>query len=295
MKKIIKILGVILVVFIIARFYYFLTDDFRLSNIETPSEYTFKTTSSVFRLTRQQTTILQNLFDQPFYYKAKGAQSYAFISESGEYILKFFKMKHMRPSIVYNWLPPVEMFIQAKQAKLLQKRLKVEKIFKGYETAYKYDRENAALLWVHLVPTQGLNLTVQLRDKVGLNYNLDLNNYVFILQRRGTPLREHLTKLIQDKQPEEAKASLKAILDMYVREYKIGIFDHDHGVMQNTGFTSKGPFRLDVGKLLYSDEYKNPEFYKEDLAKVVAKMDTWIQKNAGAYAKELSLFLNSYR
>src|SRR5271163_4346243 len=84
---------------------------------------------------------------------------------------------------------------------------------------------------------------------------------------------------------------MSSILEMYISEYKKGIFDHDHGVLHNTGFVGNRPFHLDVGKLNKDDRIQQPDIYKKDLEHIVWKMDVWVKASYPHYYHEISDFL----
>ena len=77
------------------------TDGFALVNIYSPkgSDHGLQTD---FPLSISNVNL-----DQPFYYLNSGSQSYVFLSNDGQTILKFFKFQHMRipPWIEYLPLP----------------------------------------------------------------------------------------------------------------------------------------------------------------------------------------------
>ena len=90
-KLILTALFLCLATFGVIRLYYNLTDDFRISNISyqmpSRSEYNFE-------LSPAQKQIVDNALAQKYHYIGKGAQVYAFASEEGNTVIKFFKFKH---------------------------------------------------------------------------------------------------------------------------------------------------------------------------------------------------------
>jgi hypothetical protein len=278
----------ILVAFGCIRLYYQLTDDFRLANIyyEWP-----QFSSHHLELSNSERKNVSEILKQKFYYLGKGAQSYAFTSEDQLYVLKFFKFKHLKPNWLISALPSFPPFSQYKQQVVERKKKKFYSVFTGYHLAFQENREGAALLYVHLTPTTDLQQHVTVIDKIGIQREINLDEVAFLLQRRGEQLRVRVRKQLEQAQIEEAQNSFAQILAMYVSEYKRGIYDHDHGVMQNTGFIKDQPFHLDVGKLTRNEAMRKVEVYKDDLALVVWKMGLWIQANYPQYYTALSLHL----
>ena len=120
---------------------------------------------------------------------------------------------------------------------------------------------------------------------------VSLKNTCFLLQKKGIPLREYLHPLFLAEQIPLAKESLKAILAMYVEEYTQGIYDRDHGLLQNTGFLGNTPFHLDVGKMVENPSMQSPHIYKKDLEWVIWKINAWIKKHYPAHSQEIGAFL----
>jgi hypothetical protein len=277
-------------VFGVARLYYRLTDDFRLANItyQLPFEAPWK----VPTLTSEEHRNLAYILDQKFSYIGKGAQCYAFVSEDGKYVLKFFKFKHLKPNLFVEYLPAIPPFKAYKESCIERKKRKLINVFNGYDLAFRDNRQTAELIYLHLLPTQNLHLMATVIDKIGMKRVIHLDDVVFLVQKKGETLRTRLRHLFNQQQIAEAKQAMATILEMYISEYKKGIYDHDHGVLHNTGFIGEQPFHLDVGKLNQDDRMKQIEFYKKDLEHVIWKMDVWIKHNYSQYYPEFSQFLS---
>lgn len=273
-----------------ARVYYRLTDDFRLSNMT----YDFSHESfswPVIRLSSEEQQGLTQLLGQTFHYIGKGAQCYAFVSEDGEYVLKFFKFKHLKPNWLVQFIPPVYPFKEYKETIIEKKRRKLQGVFEGYDLAYRENKEDSELIYLHLMPTNHLQQYVTVIDKMGFEHHINLDDVVFLVQKKGETLRTRLNRELGSKDVTAAEASIAKILDMYRREYQKGVYDRDHGVLHNTGFVHDQPFHLDVGKFTQDDRMRQVEFYKKDLEHIVWKIDTWVKQNYPHYHATLTKFL----
>lgn len=279
-----------LILFGAVRLYYNLTDDFRLANIT--YELPFQAPWKVPELSAEGHQNLKNIFDQKFYYIGKGAQCYAFASEDEKYVLKFFKFKHLKPSLFIEVLPSIPPFQNYKQSCIERKKRKLISVFNGYDLAFRENRQTSELIYLHLIPTQNLHLDAHVVDKLGLTRTIPLDQVVFLVQKKGETLRTRLKQLLNRREVEEAKQAMAKIIEMYISEYKKGIYDHDHGVLHNTGFIGNQPFHLDVGKLNQDERMKLAEFYKNDLEHVVWKMDVWMKNYYPDYYSQFSDFLS---
>lgn len=266
------------------RLYYNLTDDFHLGNITFPLE---NRPEWNFPANSQDIEEVKSILDQKFSYIGKGAQSYVFGSEDGNYVIKFFKFKHLKPSFLISLLPPIGPLDEIKTHNQNRKKRKLEGVFEGHLIAFRYDKDHSGVKFLHFNPTPGLNLNTHLVDKLGFDRDIDLDSVVFILQKRGDTLRTVFDNLFKAGKEAIAAGRAKQVLDMYVDEYQRHVWDRDHGISHNIGFIHDQPFHLDVGKLSYTEEHQDPEFYKNDLKHVARKINQWVEEN---YPAEAVLF-----
>lgn len=272
------------------RLYYRLTDDFRLSNMT--YDLPFDPPWEVPPLTTDEHHQLAQILDQKFSYIGKGAQCYAFASQDQQYVLKFFKFKHVKPNILVESLPSIYPFKNFKQNYIERKKRKLIGVYNGYDLAFNENRKGSELIYLHLLPTQHLKLQAAVIDKIGFERHINLDDVVFLLQRKGETLRTRMHLLLKEDRLQEAKQAVESIVKMYISEYRKGIYDHDHGVMHNTGFIGNQPFHLDVGKLNKDERIREVSVFKKDLEHVLWKVDVWIKSNYPQYYQQFTDFLD---
>lgn len=258
-----RVLAILLALFLAVRIADFLNDDFRLQNI------TMEGIPHVYMPTSENDQ-MASLFNQPFYYLGKGSQTYVFRSSDDTYVLKLFKFKHLKTPFQAH----------KKQKKLLN-------LFNGYKIAFLHDPKYTGLLFIHLSPTNHLGWQVKLFDKIGNSYTLPLDNYYFILQKKGETLSSLLTQLLNHSQIDEAAQKLGQIFDMYLDEYHASLYDSDHGVMPNIGFADGAPFHLDAGNFMQDPSYADKSFYLHDIQGVAVEIKLWLENNFPSMAKQL--------
>ncbi|MBA3815908.1 MAG: hypothetical protein H0X29_05210 [Parachlamydiaceae bacterium] len=290
-RRILLILVVLALLYGTMRLYFNATDDFRLSNITYNMPY--QKEWEVAHLDSKQEQQLPTILSQQFAYLGKGAQSYAFASDDGKFVIKFFKFKHLRPSLFHDLLPTVGFIKDFKEKQVARKKRKLYGVFQGYKTAYEMHKKESGLLFVQLNITGNPSRTVTVRDKIGLKRTIDLSNIPFILQERGVTLRVVLKELLDKGDIASAEDRIGSIFDLYASEYKKGIYDHDHGVMYNTGFVGLHPIHLDVGKLVKEESMRNSEIAKGDLLLVAAKMKIWTLNLYPQYFQHLSNYIDN--
>lgn len=286
------LLAVAVAAFIAARIYYRVTDDFRIANITYEMPYQSKW--EVPPVSAEKKEQLREILSQKFTYIGKGAQSYAFGSEDGQYVIKFVKYKHLRPSFWVDYLPGVGLLKNYKERVQARKDHKLTGVFNGYHLAYDVHQKESGLIYVQLTTGNRLNQIVTLIDKIGLERQVDLSTVNFILQEKVDTSRTAIFSALSNGDVEKAKRYIHNLLDLYLSEYAKGIYDHDHGVLHNTGFVGERPVHLDVGKLYRDDNIRQLEFQQKDLALVIGKISARIHDRFPDFHSELSESMSRY-
>ncbi len=292
MKKILEwTLGILLGVFILMRVYYALTDDFRMGNISYDMPY--EKEWEVAALSSSEEQKLETILNQPYTYMSKGSQTYVFLSADGRYVLKFFKFKHLRPALFVEWLPPFGPFKEYQEKQRSRKKRKLFGIYSSYKLAYEVNKEDSGLVFVQLNHFGNKSRQVTLFDKLGIKHEVNLEHIPFVLQKRGKVFRDVLDELLQKGDVETAEKRIGQVFDMYVREYRKGIFDHDRGIMYNLGFVDDVPLHLDVGKLMVNEAISEPDVAKQDLASMGTKIKEWVQRYYPKEYDRLSRYIDN--
>lgn len=275
---------VIAVCFISARIYFALTDDFRVGNIT--YEVPYKSFLEIDPEDKISENELNSILDQPYSYIGKGAQSYVFGSADDKYVIKFFKFKHLKPSIFWEWMPSIGPLKTYKDKLAARKQRKLLGVFRAHKLAYDVDRAQSGLVFIQLNISQNPRRSVTVINKMGMKVDIDLEHIPFILQKKGVTLRSALTELLDKYDLDTVEKRVGQIFEMYANEYAMGIYDHDHGVMRNTGFIDDKPLHLDVGKLAKKSSMLQKKFAREDADIVTKSIKQWLNKN---YPKEYQI------
>jgi hypothetical protein len=281
-----------LLVFVTARIYYRATDDFRISNItyDIPHNADWELPP----LSADDRREVAEIFDQSFTYIGKGAQSYAFVSDDNDYVIKFFKYKHLKPSWFVQNLPDIGPLKAYRERVKARKQHKLNCVFNGYHLAYEVHKKECGLIFVHLNRGNDLNKKVILVDKIGIRREVDLDTVNFVLQERVDTSRKAIFSALAGDHVDKANRYIHHLIDLYLSEYSKGIYDHDHGVLHNTGFVGERPVHLDVGKLYRDENIHKPEYAQQDLAFIVAKISNKIYMRYPNYHPQIADSMASY-
>jgi hypothetical protein len=264
----------------------FVEDRFSLANISYENSVPFPEPSldSQEEIPKE----LHSIFQQKFTYLGKGHQTYAFVSEDNNYVLKFFKFTYLKPSKMLNLfssLPQIDKY-KVKDEKLKQQKL--ERLFKGYQIAFEKDKDNSGLIYIHLAKTQHLKTLVSLKDQLGFQHLIPLDPFVFVIQKKVKMTKHELGDLLARQDIEGFKKRMDQLIKLYIDEYQRGLYDSDHNIMSNTGFLHQQAIRLDVGRLTYTKEIEDPAIYVQNLRNIFAnRINKWLKNNYPQYAQEL--------
>ncbi len=270
-----------LVLFAFIRLYFNLTDDFRIGNIS--YEMPFHPEWEIPPLSPQDQQRIEKILAQPFTYIGKGAQSYAFSSADNQYVLKFFKFKHLTPHWFVELFPPFPPFSTYREKQALRKNKKLYGVFEGYRLAYEVHQGPSGLIYIHLNKSQSLHKAVKVKDKLGLQREIELDSVAFLLQEKAKTTRLVIQEALDQDNLTLAKHRMRQIFDLYLAEYKKGIYDKDHGVMHNTGFVGEKPIHLDVGKMTRDNNLFKPTVWQRDMEHIAWKFSWWIAEHYPSY------------
>lgn len=226
------------------------------------------------------------ILNQPFYFLGSGHQSYAFVSQDGNSVLKLVKFHCLTTCDPYQLIPRISFFEKIREKRDQERQRKIARVFQGYSVAYNLDRENCGLLCYHLPGSGELPRETVVFDKAGKKHVLDLNQYVFALQRKAIPTGELLKKVLNQGDLEQAQVLISSLFAMFEQELKAGLYDADHNVIHNTGFFADTPIRIDFGKLTTKDHIDA----KKELTKIAdERINPWLKHHFPEACPKISI------
>ncbi len=250
-SKLLLVLGIFLAV---NRFCYVKTDGFALYKIVSPFAF-----NPHWEVPSQSTDGLQEIFDQPFHYLARGAQSYVFLSEDGRTVIKFFRLYHLRPPLWMTALTLPLTLQPFRMGKMLEKWQELDKNFQSYRIACEDLKEETGLLYLHLNKTSHLKKTLTLYDKIGVVHHIDLDQMEFLVQKRADLVYPTIDALVKTEGADAAKEAITSLLNLLYQRSQKGIFDKDPDICTNFGFIGKTPVQIDIGRFRRQAAPKNPK------------------------------------
>lgn len=275
----------------VGRLYFQVTGGFLLSNIA--SDFSHDPRWDTRHLSEGEKKSVDQVLSQEFHYLGKGCQSYVFLSDDGEYVIKFLKYQRFRPQFYLEWFSFIPVVGNIRQEKIVKKRQKLDDLCSSWKIAFDDLQTETGLVYVHLNKTDHLHDTLIIRDKIGRKHELNIDDYEFLVQRRATMLCSQLEEMMAQGKDAEAKELLTKLLQMVVSEYSRGLADNDHALMQNTGVLEGRPVHVDVGQFVKDETMKDPNFYNQELFNKTYKFRIWLQEKYPGLLAHLDNELNN--
>ena len=252
----------------------------RLCHLATDGFSVFKITHDLPQITTQETpnALIDTILSQKFTYLDSGAQSYVFVSEDSQYVIKFFKFQHMRIPPWISYLPLPKSLDNYRNLKITKKNLIISKLLLSYNVAYDLFQKETGLIYLHLNKTKR-PLPLHLIDKIGIHYFLEGSNLAFVIQHKGTLLYEVLDQDMKKGEIQHAKDIISSLLNLSILRCQKGIGDQDPDFRTNFGLIDNKIVQLDTGRFYLDEKEKNPEIYKNELYRITRNFRTWLSKN----------------
>ncbi len=233
---------------------------------EISSEISYHSEWETPTLTSEGMQEVKQALGQAYRYLGSGGQCVNFVSADDKYVIKFFKQKKFAVPDGVFW------FKQKKQKRRDERR---DKVFSAFQLCFQLVPEETGLLYLHLNPTDHLKTILTLSDDQGKSYVINLDELQFVLQRK-VELASHV---LAHRDLPEAKHALDQLLNMYVKFYQKGIRNRDPNFRSNCGFLGTKALLIDVGRVVYSEEIKQPENYKQELLEMTPHFRKYLSHN----------------
>jgi hypothetical protein len=228
MNKLLKLALFLIIFFALERFTRSQTDGFRLE----------KTLADVPFEVQGEEPMPTDRLNQTFTFLGSGVQSYAFLGEDNETVLKLFKHYHFGlPSRVLKHLT----FLPKVSSWITRRGQRMGAIFESAHLAQKHLRAQTGLLSAHLVPAADAPV-VTLIDRIGIHHTLDLSKAPFVLQKRAIPLANYLKH-----HPDEADTLARSQELCVANREACGIINTDKHTLQNMGVLDGQVIEIDIG------------------------------------------------
>lgn len=241
------------------------TDNFSLSMIEGPLPLE-KSEGGVPSIDR--------VLMQPYRYLGKGRQSFVFESEDGKWVLKFFNQKYFRTPwyAEFDW----PFFSQQRMREVSKRSQRREFYLNSYSIAARELKEETGIVYLHLAPEKFDLPKVQITDKAGRKFEIDLNKISFVLQKKGVPLYSAFDAAFAQGGEMGLYRFLDLFLDSVALRIAKKIGDADHDVEHNWAVSEGKVFHLDPGRFYIDENLLEPPNLKHEWWRATHCLIKWL-------------------
>ncbi|NGX37329.1 MAG: hypothetical protein K1000chlam2_00483 [Chlamydiae bacterium] len=233
---------------------------------------------------------LPEIFNQSFSYFSAGGQCYVFLSEDGNYVLKFFKHHQRRLPFLVEYLPLPAKWAAKREKQRARRLKKLQRDYRSYKLAIEQLEEETGLLYVHLNQTTDLKKSARIIDKLNITHRVPLDQVGFIVQKRASLALPHLSELIEAHDIPLAKSAIESVCNLILTRCEKGIYDEDAKIHRNFGFIDNRAILIDVGRLRPDPRRTDPKIQQADLFKITKRLDDYLS----SMSPELSEHLHTY-
>lgn len=223
-------------------------------------------------------SLVQKIAHGKLRYLSHGAQSFVFVSEDGNYIVKLFRYDQR----VHPWRLWLRDEV-LKKKKRLRHDEKIHRLFCACKLAYESAKDLTGLVYVHLNQTQDLFSKTVFVDSLGRNYKLDLNRYRFAIQHRAYPFRDVLEEAIESGDGDKVKRLIRSFNELLSERTKRGIRNSDTKVAPNFGFWGERAIEWDFGNYWLDPKMDSDELKKFEREQFAFQLRTYLEQNSPEY------------
>lgn len=225
-----------------------------------------------------QTALSSDLYplSQSYTYLGRGHQCYAFLSADRKYVLKLPRQDHFDLPLwlrVFCHFPGFDSYAKSLRK---DKERRQTFLYNSFALADRELKEQTALLAVHLVETQSVGKKVEIVDRIGRSFLLDLDKMPFILQERRDLMVPSLLHAVQRGELKRAQEILDSFLELIAIRARKKIFNKDPSFVRNFGLDGGQVVQIDVGSFYRKRDEEAP--FVHSFRETANLVQPWLQK-----------------
>jgi hypothetical protein len=217
-----------------------------------------------------------NALSQPYQFLGSGGQCFTFVSGDGKYVIKFIKQKPFEIPLWLNQFPLPFLVNWLREKKRFKREAKRNRVFTAFKLCFDLLPAETGLLYVHLNQTEHLRKALPISDAMGKRHLLNLDELEFVVQKKADLAYHTIDSLMEKKDIEGAKSAIDQLLKLNLKLYQKGFRNRDANFRSNCGFIADRAMLIDVGRIVYSQEIKEPKNYKEELLRITPKFRMYL-------------------
>lgn len=227
-------------------------------------------------ISKEKREEIGSILNQKFVFYHKGKNSYSFISEDGNYLLKFMRTQRVKPK---SWLAYIPLSFNPYYQELINTREHAKQLAHAWQFAYEELQEETALIYAHTSKKERLRKKVMLLDKNLDPYSLDLDKTVFCIQRHADLFYVQFSQSLRDHDLNLAKERIASIFSLISHLCCKGVLSSESARHLDIGIVDNRVVQVDIDKLCTCPMCICPKHCKETVLAMTQKFRKWIEEH----------------
>lgn len=218
---------------------------------------------------------IHEALQQTYSYLGRGHQCYAFGSGDGKYVVKLPRFDRYRLSFFLRAFP--FSFLKEHKEKVredLERRK--DFLLESFRIAWEDLSEETALIYLHLVETEGLKGPLVIKDSLGRRYKLDPNQTAFLLQEKKPIMMSCFEKFLEEGDRKKAEEILDVFLDLVSIRAQKGIYNKDPSFRKNFGWGDGKGAQIDIGSFYRKPDLPLQEACEKSFLETETHVRNWL-------------------
>jgi hypothetical protein len=237
--------------------------------------------SKIVPFTQENVVFTSQSFDpcivnQKFFYLGKGAQVFVFLSQDEKHVLKIYRFSKYQESFLSRFLTSIFLKTNPETDRHdYNRKFSLE----SYPIADHLLRPITEVEYVHLNHTNHLPKIV-LHDWLKKEHVLDLNDYIFIIQKKADPLKNALLDKYLEKDYQTIRHWIASYGKTLIYRIQKQIGDRDFiNALRNAGVYQDKVILMDVGGFYNNPILKNQDQRQQEINITLKNLEDFIDEN----------------
>jgi hypothetical protein len=224
---------------------------------------------------------LQKILGQKFFYLGRGRQSFVFSSEDDRYVIKFLRYhKYQKPLTTRMF----SCITKGQKQAFLEKKERALRAQESYDIALNRLSLETAVIFAHLTPTRHSYKQVVVYDGLDRAWTIDLDNVLFIVQKKASSLEKELKRSLLSKNEEKVHQLICSFLEGVFKRQKAGILNRDwRNALRNSGVIGDQVIEVDIGSFYRDDAVFSGDRFQEEMILFSLPLKEFLKKEGPEY------------
>ena len=208
----------------------------------------FETAPLVPPIAASEAAHLHSILNQDFFYLDEGLASKVFASKDNKFVIKVFKEPTKKAKYQGN-IPILNKLANYRKSLKIKKQHAL-----GCITAYSFLSSKTGMIYYHMDKATGLSQIVKAFDKTGKELMIDLNEELYLVQKKIMCSRDFFEENISKNNRDEIENGITSLLTLVVNFHEHGIAMPDMKLLDNFGFAQGSAICIDVDSLFFHEK-----------------------------------------